>query len=489
MCKSTMEHKCPLPTCNKKFVSRRDLRDHLIDRHLATELKTLNNQNLIAMELYGCVHCNKKIYLNTASLEKHQINFCAATRDKTAEGNNVTKALNSFNIDGPNKLAWEKSLKFFMDDEMICRPVPIRRAIFDKMNPRVKVQFYDLYEKVMTLSTTTPLVAKNDDPAEWRDTATPFIAMAFLLPAMILAPLEKGHKDSIASRIHQRIKRFQQGEAKQLLEEVHATRSWTPLEKRQRAEAVGANITKAAQGAADSGHLGGCMKQILNAFPPVLFTPDTIKTMEELFPSEILGGGVSTRRNHSAPSKVEEHQNFDYSKGELLRYLSNVKKGKGAGPFADPTDCIRDMGVFTHGRSSQTPYIDSVSTFLQLFMDPDLPPRIQEMFSCVYAIAFHKDWPNNPQKIRPANIGTSPRRILTGVLARHNKHRFCEHLLPYNFIAVRGGAQAVYHALHLECHRHVFRTKEQLMQGDLPQKVLLSLECSTTCRADNVATF
>jgi hypothetical protein len=32
---------------NKKFGSRRDLRDHLRDRLLATELKTINNQHLI----------------------------------------------------------------------------------------------------------------------------------------------------------------------------------------------------------------------------------------------------------------------------------------------------------------------------------------------------------------------------------------------------------------------------------------------------------
>eukprot|EP00978_Attheya_sp_CCMP212_P025975 scaffold84639_cov28-Attheya_sp.AAC.1 len=79
--------------------------------------------------------------------------------------------------------------------------------------------------------------------------------------------------------------------------------------------------------------------------------------------------------------------------------------------------------------------------------------------------------------MRPANIGTtSPRRILAGMLARHNKHRFCKHLLPYNFIAVRVGSQVVYHALHIECNRHVFRTREQLMAGILPFKVLLSLD-------------
>jgi hypothetical protein len=109
-------------------------------------------------------------------------------------------------------------------------------------------------------------------------------------------------------------------------------------------------------------------------------------------------------------------------------------------------------------------------------MKSSLPKRIKDMFSVVYAIAFHKDWPKNPHKIRLANIGLAPRRILTGVLARHNKHRFCEHLLPYNFIAVKGGSQAVYHTLHIECNRHLFRSKQQLMAGRLPLKVLLSLD-------------
>jgi hypothetical protein len=110
-----------------------------------------------------------------------------------------------------------------------------------------------------------------------------------------------------------------------------------PLKKRQRAEQADTNVTAAAQGAADSGHLGGCMKQILNAFPQVLFTPDNIAMMRGLFPDKMLGVvGMDTRRKHKAkPGKKDEH-NLDYSKGEILCYLSNVKKGKGAGSLQTP---------------------------------------------------------------------------------------------------------------------------------------------------------
>eukprot|EP00978_Attheya_sp_CCMP212_P035650 scaffold156391_cov25-Attheya_sp.AAC.2 len=76
----------------------------------------------------------------------------------------------------------------------------------------------------MQLACASPLSTKdNNEKLEWRDTATPFIIMAFLLPAMILVPLEAGHSDSISSRVHDRIKRFKSGEAKALLNEVPAS--------------------------------------------------------------------------------------------------------------------------------------------------------------------------------------------------------------------------------------------------------------------------
>ena len=297
MCKSPKNkvtgYSCPIIACTKKCNTRRDFRDHLTRDHLATELKQISNQQYLAMELFGCTHCCKKIYLNQGSLDNHNISFCSETRDNEGTGNNISKAMNTFQIDTPNEKAWETTLQFFTADELVIKPVPIRRAIFDKLNPRVKVQFFDLYQKVMTLASTVQLTSAESQHEDWRIMATPFLAMSFLLPAMILAPLPKDRpkEESIASVIHKRIIRFQQGEGKQLLEEVHVTKCWTPLEKRQRAETEGANVTKAAQGAADSGHLGGCMKQVLNnAFPPVLFTPEALETMQMFFPAKPLGG-------------------------------------------------------------------------------------------------------------------------------------------------------------------------------------------------------
>eukprot|EP00978_Attheya_sp_CCMP212_P029050 scaffold101956_cov41-Attheya_sp.AAC.1 len=185
--------------------------------------------------------------MSQSALKNHQINFCAEATTGFEQGSTTDKVCKKFALIEPNKVLWEESLKWFTNTDSVPQPVPIRRAIFDKINRRTK---------------------DNNETLEWRDTATPFIIMAFLLPAMILAPLEAGHSDSISSRVHDRIKQFKSGEAKALLNEVRATKCWTPLEKRERAEQAGANTTAAAQGAADSRHLGGCMKQILNACPP-----------------------------------------------------------------------------------------------------------------------------------------------------------------------------------------------------------------------------
>eukprot|EP00978_Attheya_sp_CCMP212_P010993 scaffold26864_cov63-Attheya_sp.AAC.1 len=142
--------------------------------------------------------------------------------------------------------------------------------------------------------------------------------------------------------------------------------------------------------------------------------------MRSLFPSSLADGGMQTRgaqptATPSQPQSLPE-DSFDFTKGELLRYLSHVKKGNGAGPYADPTDCIRDMALHKHGKGQETPYLSSVTRYLQVFVHPNLSRKARDMFASSYAIAFHKDWLNHPEKLQPANIGTAARRIAAGIL-------------------------------------------------------------------------
>eukprot|EP00978_Attheya_sp_CCMP212_P035766 scaffold157600_cov59-Attheya_sp.AAC.1 len=47
---------------------------------------------------------------------------------------------------------WEDTLKFFTNKDHEITPVPVRRAMFDKVNRNLKIQFYDAFETLMTLA-------------------------------------------------------------------------------------------------------------------------------------------------------------------------------------------------------------------------------------------------------------------------------------------------------------------------------------------------
>eukprot|EP00978_Attheya_sp_CCMP212_P041313 scaffold235182_cov42-Attheya_sp.AAC.1 len=47
---------------------------------------------------------------------------------------------------------WEDTLKFFKNKDHEIKPVPVRRAMFDKVNRNLKIQFYDAFETLMTLA-------------------------------------------------------------------------------------------------------------------------------------------------------------------------------------------------------------------------------------------------------------------------------------------------------------------------------------------------
>eukprot|EP00978_Attheya_sp_CCMP212_P031879 scaffold122109_cov51-Attheya_sp.AAC.1 len=72
------------------------------------------------------------------------------------------------------------------------------------------------------------------------------------------------------------------------------------------------------------------------------------------------------------------------------------------------------MALFTQGKGQETPYLSAVTRYLQVFVHPDLSRKSRDMFASSYAIAFHKDWPDRPEKLRPANIGTAARRLVAG---------------------------------------------------------------------------
>ena len=93
---------------------------------------------------------------------------------------------------------------------------------------------------------------------------------------------------------------------------------------------------------------------------------------------------------------------------------------------------------------------------------------------------LHKIWPLPPgakEDNRPIGAGTGVRRVLTGVVAKEEQPDFIEELLKSNnFGNSKESTHFLAFTLTALCEQIVFRTPEQLKNGNLPTRCLLSLD-------------
>eukprot|EP00978_Attheya_sp_CCMP212_P010994 scaffold26864_cov63-Attheya_sp.AAC.2 len=181
--------------------SRRELFDHLHKDHQPQEIKCLNTNTLLLHDIHRCPNCKQKLFLSQPALMAHTKQTCSQAK-ATPRQPNLAMALTTFATSNPGSDGWQEALQHFTDPNKEIPPMPVRRAIFDKTNHRLCTQLYDVYAKLMHL--TADSLEPSDHPDNCQSTSTPFIIISILFPILILAPLEKGHKDSVASRIHAR---------------------------------------------------------------------------------------------------------------------------------------------------------------------------------------------------------------------------------------------------------------------------------------------
>eukprot|EP00978_Attheya_sp_CCMP212_P030701 scaffold113955_cov28-Attheya_sp.AAC.6 len=98
--------------------------------------------------------------------------------------------LTVFATSNPGSDGWQEALQHFTDPNKEIPPMPVRRAIFDKTNHRLRTQLYDVYAKLMHL--TADSLEPSDHPDNWQSTSTPFIIISIIFPILILAPLVSG---------------------------------------------------------------------------------------------------------------------------------------------------------------------------------------------------------------------------------------------------------------------------------------------------------
>ena len=236
----------------------------------------------------------------------------------------------------------------------------------------------------------------------------------------------------------------------------------------------------AAQSLADVGNLGGALRLLTQNSPPALYTSDLLSTVLELYPQQ----GANATDTPVSSEEEERHATsklHQYPEERLQLHFSNIRQGRGAGPYGDVTDIFRNLALYQPAFGTDTPHLLTVWHYLCIFATNTYPDDIFEEFSAVWQTLLHKEWPQqdaqNP-KLRPIGAGSGLRRCITGIIAREEKPYFAEKCLQSNNlgVGVNSGTFLVSISLLAECQKHMFRSKKDLREGNLPSRCLVSLD-------------
>jgi len=366
---------------------------------------------------------------------------------------------------------------------MEIRPPPLRLLLYSKLPEKAKARFYAEFSRLLELChKATPSFSQV--PAE--GTSLPFHKLALLFPALILAPRSREDERVAANAlVRRRLDQYRQGFIRELVQDLYSIKSWSPREKADRARESPPDPSRMAQMQADNGNTRGAVQSLTSQQERVLIEgaiEDKILTqlyVKEL-PSPTNGRRrtrLSSRSTPSLPDDVLE----DMSEDDFLRSVRKVGTGKGGGPFAAVTDCLRNMAVHSYASGDGArhhPYLRSVMQYVGLLANNMVPDGVRESAVSVYFSALYKDYDKDKMAIRPLGIGTAYRRLAAAIMARVFSKSAAAFLLPLNFgVGVKGGVDIAFHFANAQCEKWVFRSAEETVSADKgPSRCFISLD-------------
>ena len=438
-------------------------------------LNLIPDRSLREAGLYVCRTCNKKVYQMAGALSNHLALVHSGKRSKTNQALLHDKLSSS---SSRTESSWQPTLQWLLT--LKVQPPPIRSVIFDKLDRSARDSFLNTYGALLHAvnDSLQPFHGKAS-VADYDRTPVPLLKLLVLFPALILAPLEKGHADTISGRVRIRLASFHRGSVQPLHASLYAIVSRSPAETAASAKQALATPFRVAQIAADSGNLSTALKHCISTCPRVLLDDAALEESKALYPDpypECAADSDTPRWTRSSGAHEDHGFKGDYAEDELIRYLRGVKTGKAAGAFGDITDYIRALGLMKNRGDDRYPHIQQVGRFLKILEADRLPKTVRSLFTSVFYCMLYKDWPANPHKKRPIGVGGNWRRVTCSVNARHTAPYGAEDLLPRNYgIGVDGGAQFLVHTVTLEVERYVTRTPEELPFRP-PTRCLLALD-------------
>eukprot|EP00957_Ditylum_brightwellii_P033829 2564102-Ditylum_brightwellii.AAC.1 len=83
----------------------------------------------------------------------------------------------------------------------------------------------------------------------------------------------------------------------------------------------------------------------------------------------------------------------------------------------------------------------------------------------------------NPTKLCTINPGTSIQRVVTAAIAKAERHNLAKEAIRRNNfgVGVRSGSQFVALSTLVQCKKYLYRSKDDLHNGNLPTRVLVSI--------------
>ena len=455
----------PCPLCNAQASSVEDMRTHLLT-HPRTSLVTYRETLSDRFNLILCPTCTNKpvLCLSKKGFAIHKAYHPALSH----RPKNSVLIQKHFSLPESTLATWSSSLSWLLS--LPAEPPSFRYSLFPLITPSLRQQVSDSLLQWLFLireaAESTPAESSTPLP-EFESTVGPFITLFFIFEALILAPPGPNEPHVYKKLIPHRLHLLRQGHVK-LLYENSFCRPPVPLStKIPSPEVIGSHVEQAIR----HGDFHRATA-LLQGEPRVALTPHMLAKLEALHPDPVpppfdavdLAPGVPPV--DLAPFKLHL----------FGQTLSSSVRGKAPGFLADSPDLLIHVGL------SRVPGKDvdggSLLGYLAgLFLSLKVPPHLWLFLNTNCVMALHKDFANDPEKIRPIGMGTAFRRALGRHIVFAFSKDFASYFVPLDqfAIGISGGTEfvagSILHAmesmLQTSPNRPSYQEPKAILQLDL----------------------
>lgn len=206
---------CPVAMRRKHYDNPSKLCD-LLKREHRNDIPHVTPLQLALCSLHACQHCKTFVSVSAGGLASH----ARWTHADCCSRSNLELGLQTYlKLSSEHIARWSETLNFFASNAVLLdgrlRPQSVRGISYNNVSLHVRQYFYDLYDTALcSCMDSCAKYSAHKSGAE--STSVPFWRLVKLLPAILFAPPEQGHKELTDAIILRRISLFEQGNGNSL---------------------------------------------------------------------------------------------------------------------------------------------------------------------------------------------------------------------------------------------------------------------------------